>query len=221
MAAKCDVERFHDHPSPLVRYIERKRVRRIFALLAPGPNDRVLEVGCGAAHLLAALPAGRGFGLDIAEALLVKAARRLGRPDSLVQGDAEYLPFRTGAWTRVYCSEVLEHVPSPDRALAEMRRIVAPGGVAVVSVPNENLINLLKEALRRTRADRILLPRRPDQYAMPDRMDDEWHLHALDLRSLLAMIPAGFTVTRVEGVPFRWLPIRWVVRCEAREAPTS
>ncbi len=46
---------------------------------------------------MAALPAGRGFGLDLAEALLAKAAKRLGRRDVLVQGDAEQLPFRTGA----------------------------------------------------------------------------------------------------------------------------
>ncbi len=215
MAAKYDVERFHSHPSPIVRYIERKRVRRIFALLAPRPGDRVLEVGCGAGHLMAALPAGRGFGLDLAEALLAKAAKRLGRRDVLVQGDAEQLPFRTGAWDRVYCSEVLEHVPSPAGALAEMWRIVKPHGVAVVSVPNERLINRLKAVLHRSGLYGLLMRARAGDYAMPERMDDEWHLHTFDLGSFLALMPAGLRVTRVEGVPFRWLPIRYVVRCEA------
>ena len=214
MVEKYDVEQFHSHPSPLVRYVEQKRVRRIFALLAAEPGDRVLEVGCGAGHLLAALPAGRGFGLDLAESLLAKAARRLGRRDVLVQGDAEQLPFRAGAWDRVYCSEVLEHVPSPARALAEMRRIVGPRGVAVVSVPNERLINALKAALRRSGLYRLLMRARSGDYAMPERMDDEWHLHSFDLASFLALIPPGFRVTRVEGVPFRWLPIRYVMRCE-------
>lgn len=215
MAEKYDVEQFHAHPSPFVRYVERKRVGRIFALLAPEPGDRVLEIGCGAGHLLAALPAGRGFGLDLAEALLAKATRRLGRRDVLVQGDAEQLPFRAGAWDRVYCSEVLEHVPGPARALAEMRRVVRPGGVAVVSIPNERLINTLKAALHRSGLYGLLMRARSGDYAMPQRMDDEWHLHTFDLPSLLALVPAGLTVTRVEGVPFRWLPIRYVVRCEA------
>jgi ubiquinone/menaquinone biosynthesis C-methylase UbiE len=215
MVAKYDVEQFHSHPSPVVRYIERKRVRRIFALLAPRPGDRVLEVGCGAGHLLAALPAGRGFGLDLAESLLAKASRRLGRREALIQGDAEQLPFRTGAWERVYCSEVLEHVPSPGRALAEIRRVVGPRGIAVVSVPNEGLINTLKAALRRSGLYRLFMRARSGDYAMPERMDDEWHLHAFDLASFLSLIPPGFRVTRVEGVPFRWLPIRYVVRCEA------
>ena len=215
MAEKYDVERFHSHPSPIVRYIERKRVRRIFALLAPRPGDHVLEVGCGAGHLLAGLPAGRGIGLDLAEALLAKAARRLGRRNCLVQGDGEQLPFRAGTWERVYCSEVLEHVPEPARVLAEMRRVVAPRGVVVVSVPNERLINTLKAALHRSGLYRLLMRARSGDYRMPERMDDEWHLHTFDLPSLLALVPPGLTVTRVEGVPFRWLPIRYVVRCEA------
>ena len=215
MVEKYDVERFHSHPSPIVRYIEKKRIRRIFALLAPRAGDRVLEVGCGAGHLLAGLPAGRGVGLDLAESLLAKAARRLGGREGLVQGDAERLPFRAGAWDRVYCSEVLEHVPSPARALAEMRRVVGPRGVVVVSVPNERLINALKAWLHRSGLYGLLMRARAGDYAMPERMDDEWHLHAFDLPTLRALIPAGFRVARVEGVPFRWLPVRYVVRCEA------
>src|SRR2546422_3247541 len=59
MVARYDLDRFHAHPSPLVRLVESRRVARIFALLAPGPDDRVLEGGCGAGHLLARLPARR------------------------------------------------------------------------------------------------------------------------------------------------------------------
>src|SRR5947208_1913460 len=99
MVEKYDIERFHDHPSPFVRYVEGKRIRRTFALLAPGPRDRVLEVGCGAGHLLERLPAGRRFGLDLSESMLRKAQRRVD-PGTLLQANAESLPFRTGAWKR-------------------------------------------------------------------------------------------------------------------------
>ncbi len=173
MVEKYDLEQFHNHPSPLIRYIERKRIRRILALLAARPEDRVLEIGCGAGHILAQVPNARRFGIDLAESLLAKAARRLAKRGSLVQGDAEHLPFRDRAWERVYCSEVLEHIPSPAAALAEMDRIVVGGGV--------------------------------------------WHLHVFDLAGLLALIPPGLRVTRIEGVPFRWLPLRYVVRCESRD----
>src|SRR5205823_5845232 len=196
MVEKYDIERFHDHPSPFVRYVEGKRIRRTFALLAPGPRDRVLEVGCGAGHLLERLPAGRRFGLDLSESMLRKAQRRVD-PGTLLQANAESLPFRTGAWDRVYCSEVLEHLADPRAALAEIERIVATHGVAVVSVPNERLINTLKAAVRRAGLSRAVLRTGPNA------------------------IPRGLRVARVEAIPFRWLPLRYVARCEPADPPVA
>jgi ubiquinone/menaquinone biosynthesis C-methylase UbiE len=221
MVEKYDVEQFHNHPSPLIRYVERKRVRRILALLGTCPGDRVLEIGCGAGNILAQIPSSRRFGIDLAQRLLAKAERRLEQQGALVQGDAEHLPFGDRGWDRVYCSEVLEHIPSPAAALAEMRRIVVGGGVAVVSVPNERLINTLKAILRASGLYRLLLGARSGDYQMPERMDDEWHLHIFDLPGLLAMIPSGLRVTRIEGIPFRWLPLRYVVRCESEDRAAS
>ena len=215
MVEKFDLERFHDHPSPLVRFIEGRRIERTFALLNARPADRVLEVGCGAGHLIARLPAGRGFGLDLSEVLCRKTERRLGRPGAVVQATAESLPFRSRAWSRLYCSEVLEHLADPRAALAEIRRVMAPAGIAVVSVPNEPLINRLKALARGSGLYRVLMRTGPADYAMPERMDDEWHLHAFDRAGFLALIPSGLTVTQVEGVPFAWLPLHYVVRCVA------
>jgi hypothetical protein len=83
----------------------------------------------------------------------------------------------------------------------------------VLSVPNEGLINRVKTTLRRLGAWNLVM-RRAD-YAMPERMDDEWHLHAFDLAMLRGIIPPALRVTRVVGVPFRACALRWVVRCEA------
>ena len=59
MVGKYDLDRFHNHPSLLVRWIEGERVRRILALLAPRANYRVLEVG-GAAGRSHTHVSGRG-----------------------------------------------------------------------------------------------------------------------------------------------------------------
>lgn len=214
MVARFDLDRFHAHPSPFVRYVENTRVRRTFALLAARPEHRVLEVGCGAGHLLARLRAGRRCGLDLSAVLLDKAARRIGRSVTLVQGDAESLPLRSGAWDRVYCSEVLEHVANPPAALAEIARVVRLGGIAVVSVPNEAVINRLKAVVRRSGLYRFVMRTGATDYTMPERMDDEWHLHTFDRAALLAMIPRSLRITRVESIPFAWLPLRYIVRCE-------
>jgi SAM-dependent methyltransferase len=215
MVAKYDLDRFHNHPSVLVRWIEGERVRRIWVLLAPRASDRVLEVGCGAGHLLARVPAGRRFGVDLASVLLQRARSRLGTGAALAQADAVELPFRSDMFERVYCSEVLEHLPDPAAALDEIRRVLKGGGVAVLSVPNESLINDTKTLLRRARLLGLVMRDRTSGYEMPDRMDDEWHLHTFDRASFLALIPPGLRVTHVYGVPLRWFPLRYVVRCEA------
>ncbi len=215
MVRKYDLDRFHNHPSVLVRWIEGERVRRIWALLAPRAKDRVLEVGCGAGHLLARVPAGRRFGVDLAHVLLQRARGRLGADAALAQGDAVELPFPSDTFERVYCSEVLEHLPDPAAALDEIRRVLKAGGVAVLSVPNESLINASKTLLRRTGLLRLFLRADRAEYEMPDRMDDEWHLHTFDRASFLALVPPRLLVTHVLGVPLRWLPLRYVVRCEA------
>lgn len=214
MVVKYDLDRFHDHPSPLVRFVESRRVEVIFRLLGARSSDRVLEVGCGAGHLLARLPAGRAVGMDLAESLLARTTARLGGRAVLAQGDAGALPFTSGAFDRVYCSEVLEHLVDPRAAVAEIGRVLKPGGVAVLSVPNEALINRAKAMLRRLGLWRLVM--RGSDYDMPERMDDEWHLHTFDLPAFRALVPPTLTVTRVVGVPVRGLALRWVMRCEAR-----
>jgi SAM-dependent methyltransferase len=52
-----------------------------------------------------------------------------------VIGDAEVLPLISGKVDLILCTEVLEHLPEPHRALAEMRRVLVPGGFLIVTVP--------------------------------------------------------------------------------------
>jgi len=55
------------------------------------------------------------------------------RPD--IVGSALELPVRTGAMDSILCNEVLEHLPEPGRAVAEIHRVLRPGGTAYVTVP--------------------------------------------------------------------------------------
>lgn len=51
--------------------------------------------------------------------------------------DIQCLPFADNSFDYVYCSHVLEHVPDDSRALTELRRILRPGGIALVCVPHD------------------------------------------------------------------------------------
>ena len=53
----------------------------------------------------------------------------------VVQGDALHLPFADGSFDRVICSEVLEHIPDDEDAMAELARVLRPGGTMAITIP--------------------------------------------------------------------------------------
>jgi SAM-dependent methyltransferase len=102
-----------------------------------GPQTRVLDVGCGTARSYAPELARRASsytGVDVS-ATAVEAARAAGL-DTRVIDDAAALPVPDGSFDQVVCIEVLEHLFAPDRAAAEIRRVLRPGGRLVASAPN-------------------------------------------------------------------------------------
>lgn len=95
---------------------------------------RVLDVGCGTGRLAAEL-AGRGakvWGVDPSAEMLAEARRRVGRSVGLKQGPAEALPFQDGWFERAVLRLVV-HLVDRGRTLPEVRRVLAPGGLAVIA----------------------------------------------------------------------------------------
>ncbi|MFO0574806.1 MAG: methyltransferase domain-containing protein [Polyangia bacterium] len=220
MAQKYDPEAYHAHPNPAVRFVEGLRVRRLLELLEVRPGDRVLEVGCGAGNILEQIgPGAELHGVDLSPFLLEKAARRLGPRAVLQQGFAEKLPYADASFDRVYCSEVLEHVLDPGAVLAELRRVVKPGGRVVVSFPNEHLIDRVKDGLRRLGLWRLFAGRSAGAmagagggtYQAAERMGDEWHLHELSVEDVRRLVAGKLTIERQSDVPSRLFPLRHVV----------
>jgi ubiquinone/menaquinone biosynthesis C-methylase UbiE len=96
---------------------------------------KMLDVGCGtgllASKLRACLPRVQVCGVDLVSEMLIKGQprwRRHGGHVFPVQGDSERLPFATGTFDIVTCASSFHHYPRQDRAVAEMRRVLRPGG---------------------------------------------------------------------------------------------
>ena len=93
-ALKHDLDKFYNHPNRLFRYVENKRISVLLAEADIGPDDKVLEVGCGAGHILERIPNGKLTGIDISPLQIERAGARLGSKAELIKARGEDLPFK-------------------------------------------------------------------------------------------------------------------------------
>ncbi len=95
-------------------------------------SGRVLELGCGTGRLLAQrLEVGPAVGMDMAMPMLRRAHRRLGQHGGgapILAADAGRLPFPDESFDAVISTGVLTAMPDVRSALAEVRRVIRPGG---------------------------------------------------------------------------------------------
>ena len=106
---------------------------------------KAVVIGCGPKPQAIKLLARRRFevtGVEPVGAFVEAAREYVGSRDSILPGAAEAIPLPDDAVDIVFCDSVLEHVVSPSKSLDEMFRVLAPGGIAVVTTTNKYRISL-------------------------------------------------------------------------------
>jgi len=119
-----------------------------YARLGVRKGDRLLDLGCGfGRHAFEAARLGaRVVACDMSDAELKEVRATFGAMaeagqvaeegcTGAVNGDAVHLPFRDDMFDRVIAAEVMEHIPNDAAALAELTRVLRPGGTMAVTVP--------------------------------------------------------------------------------------
>jgi SAM-dependent methyltransferase len=102
---------------------------------------RVLDAGCGVgwgSQVLLDYGAASVDGVDIDESAVTDSIRRCPS-GTFVRADLMALPFPEGHFDVIACFEAIEHVEDPLRGLDEFRRVLAPGGIVLVSSPNPDV----------------------------------------------------------------------------------
>ena len=203
------------------QFILERRARLVRSLF-PSERGHLVDFGCGngAQTLLFADDFDRLTGVDISENFLEDFRREIvtqhlhGRVEAVATGGGP-IPLPDGAADVVTSFTVLEHVPDEQAALAEMRRILRPGGKLIISVPNRWWI------FETHGADLPLLPwnRVPLVSWWPKRLHDRWARARIYRRREIEniLVQSGFSI----DVSFRmtapmdmvrWEPLRRLVR---------
>lgn len=206
------LEDFYEIPTVPVRS-GQLRTRRLLHILtgilreAPVPL-RILDVGCGdgmCTRLTADLAAGHSvIGVDWAAAPLAQAR---DRGLTLVRGSlgGSGLPFAAECVDVVILSEVIEHLVDTDAALAELRRVLRPGGHLILSTPNlaawfnRGLLMLgLQPVFSEVSLRKV--------YGRPGSVV-AGHLHLFTRRALEEfLVDNGFTDVRISGACYHDVP---------------
>lgn len=162
------------------------------------PGVRLLDIACGTGAL-AAEAARRGaeaIGMDFAPAMVAEAARR--HPGVAFRvGDAEAIPLPDASVDAVTCSFGMLHMERPERVLAEVARVLRPGGAGRFAItawaPDGEFFALVGRAVQAHADTGVPLPSAPPIFKFADESE---------CRSALAA--AGFAETAFRSLPLAW-----------------
>jgi SAM-dependent methyltransferase len=133
-------------------------------------HGRIVDIGCGVGHSYRLLAPRETVGVDVERAVLE------GQGRETVAADMRELPFPDDEFDGAIAVHSIEHVPDPERAVAEMARVVKPTACAVIVTPN-----------RLT-------------FARPDEIVDPYHYVELDPPALAALCRRFFESVELAGI---------------------
>lgn len=188
-----------DHiPTIVVRRWPKNRLEAIVA--QGGEGERLLDIGCGAGHLLYQFRERFKslIGLEYSPHRLDQAKANLeGWPFILICGSAENLSaIDSNSIDQIISADTIEHIPDVYQAVKEMYRVLRPTGRLVINTPN---ISFVKKRLLLL-AGRFPSTSQPNEGVTDDILFDGGHLHYFTFRSLrLVLGKFGFAIEKECG----------------------
>ena len=123
------------NPAPFYRELAQRAANDLDAAHGPLSGQTVVDLGCGPGFYTAALRE-RGASVIPVDNDLAEMSYAGPAPEGAIVASAEALPLDDGSTHGAFCSNMLEHTPRPEAVIAEIERVLAPGGWAYISWTN-------------------------------------------------------------------------------------
>ncbi len=160
------MEYLFDHPFFMIRKIERSRRKLLIKTIAAKEGEIIADVGCERGHILSQIyrncpKVGKLYGIDLSKHA-ISEAKDLAEWDGwknkaeFLCCDAREIAMPDNSVDVAISSNVLEHLPDPQKGFDELLRITKPGGRIILNLPNEKRIIKLKRAVMKLGLKRLL-----------------------------------------------------------------
>ena len=210
LAVEHPINDYYDRSPAVIRFIERRRLKIIREMVAEDPNHQILEIGSGGGHVLRMFKRAKLTAVDVSDLFLDMARKNLAGYDvEFIKGEIDKLSLPAEKFDRIICTEVLEHTKDPEAILKEIARLLKRGGRAIITVPNDPLINGLKTVVRRT----------PIGWALKSKIEwggDIYHIHVWRPLEFRKILERHFDVEEQRAAPNDWLPLRPCFLCRVK-----
>ncbi len=143
MAEVLKHDEYYCSKNPLVRLLNKERIRHALFLAGDMENLRILDAGMGDGFMLKDIKSKCLYAIDISGKRCGRAIKRAPLANISLQ-DLHTTGFKENCFDGIICADVLEHIENPETAIAEMIRIVKKGGFIIISVPNEPVNIMLR-----------------------------------------------------------------------------
>lgn len=199
----------YDDYAALELALRRNFARRMAALGRPAPGARLLDLGAayGFAVDEAQRAGWRACGLEVSAQAARRAAGLVG--GVVVRADAVRTPFATGSFGAITLWDVLEHLPEPHAVMAEVARLLAPGGRVALTTGDAGS---LAARISGAHWHLLTLPEHLYFYSRESlrRLLSAHGLHVVSMRAESSLYPLGYLAERLR---------KTLLRRPARRAP--
>lgn len=143
--------------------VQKRVVNRLISLVknhVTAAPSAILDVGCGTGQLLVSLreqfPQSRLYGLDLAYNMTHCASERLGADAQFVNADAEFLPFRKGAFDLLVSTSTLQWLENLDMFFQQARRVTRANGLLCIAFFGGSTLCELRDCYREVTEQRVV-----------------------------------------------------------------